>query len=81
MTDTPTPSAPLTFSTDIKPLFREFDRSSMVTVFDLWKYDDVVAHQDAIAHSLASGAMPCDGAWPSARVDVFTRWIAEGSKP
>jgi hypothetical protein len=81
MTDTHAQPAPLTFSTDIKPLFRDFDRSSMVNVFDLWKYDDVVAHQDAIAHSLESGAMPCDGAWPAARVDVFKRWITEGSKP
>ncbi|GAA2069723.1 hypothetical protein [Microbacterium hatanonis] len=73
--------APLRFSTDIKPLFRELDRNSMVKVFDLWNYSDVAEHQDAIVHSLESGAMPCDGTWPAAQVAKIKRWIAEGSQP
>ncbi|MEY9853133.1 acyl dehydratase [Leifsonia sp. EB41] len=68
------------FEADIKPLFREFDRSSMQKAFDLWDRDDVVAHQDAILERLTSGAMPCDGAWPKPDVALFQRWIDAGSR-
>jgi hypothetical protein len=81
MTDAPAQRAPLQFSIDVKPLFRDFDRNSMLKAFDLWNYPDVVTHQDAILHAVESGAMPCDGAWPAARVAIVRRWIAEGSKP
>jgi len=69
------------FEADIKPLFREKDRSSMRGAFDLWSYDDVVAHADAIAGQLEGGTMPCDGAWPAANVDLFKRWMAGGLAP
>jgi hypothetical protein len=82
MTDeTPGPTSPLSFERDIRPLFRELDRTSMLKAFDLWSHDGVVAHQDPIATHLANGTMPCDGAWSSDRVAVFQRWIAEGSQP
>jgi len=81
MTDPQEDTTVLHFSTDIKPLFRELDRSSMIKAFDLWNYPDVVAHQEAILHALESGGMPCDGAWPAARVAILERWIAEGSQP
>jgi hypothetical protein len=45
---------------------------------DLWAYADVVAHGQAIAERLADGTMPCDGAWPSERVDLFRRWLSQG---
>jgi hypothetical protein len=77
----PHDAAVLHFSTDIRPLFRDLDRNSMVGAFDLWDHADVVAHQDAILAALERGAMPCDGAWPAADVAVLRRWIAEGSKP
>ncbi|HEX9134585.1 MAG TPA: hypothetical protein VF844_20030 [Ktedonobacteraceae bacterium] len=35
--DDSTPS----FARDIRPLFRESDRESMVFAFDLWDYNDV----------------------------------------
>jgi len=57
-----TTPAPLSFATDVKPLFRESDRTSMQKAFDLWSYDDVVRFQDAIVDRLADGSMPCDGA-------------------
>ena len=38
----------MSFDTDIKPLFREQDRTAMFSRFDLWKYDDVVKHSFAI---------------------------------
>ena len=69
----------LGFESDIKPLFRERDRGSMQRFFDLWSYADVVANGQAIAERLADGSMPCDGAWPSERVDLFRRWLAEGA--
>jgi hypothetical protein len=71
---------PVSFETDVKPLFRERDRQSMQSHFDLWSYDDVSQHADAILTVLQSGSMPCDGAWPRARVDLFQRW-AEAGKP
>jgi hypothetical protein len=41
--------------------------------FDLWSHDDVAEYADAILDRLQAGTMPCDGAWPQERVDVFTR--------
>jgi hypothetical protein len=69
----------VSFETDVKPLFRERDRGSMLTHFDLWSYDDVSRHADAILDRLQDGTMPCDGAWPRKQVDIFRRW-AEGGK-
>ncbi|MCU1648404.1 MAG: hypothetical protein JWN03_8679 [Nocardia sp.] len=74
----PAEGEPLGFADHIKPLFREMDRKSMSFVFDLWSHDDVAQHADAILTRLRQGSMPCDGAWPSDRVDAFARWIADG---
>lgn len=74
-------SAAVGYGADIKPLFRELDRNSMVDHFDLWSYDDVVSNQDAILGHLVSGSMPCDGPWPDANVALLRRWIDEGSRP
>jgi len=68
----------LSFARDIKPLFREKDRDSMRSAFDLFDYPDVASHADAIVGVLRSGKMPCDGAWPAAQVETFQRWIDEG---
>jgi len=69
------------YDADIKPLFRERDRGSMLSHFDLWSYDDVVEHQDAILVSVADGAMPCDGPWPTEQVEILRNWVAAGSPP
>ena len=71
---------PVSFETDVKPLFREGDRESMLFAFDLWSYDDVSQYADAILARLRDGSMPCDGAWPEAKIDLFQRW-AESGKP
>ena len=71
--------AGLGFEKDIRPLFREKDRDSMRGAFDLWSYQDVVEHSVAIAKHLNDGTMPCDGAWPPPQVELFQRWVAEGS--
>jgi hypothetical protein len=69
---------PLSFETDIKPLFRERDQRSMAFAFDLWSYDDVSEHADAILARLKPGSMPCDGAWPRAQVERFGHWVDAG---
>ncbi len=69
---------PISFETDVKPLFRDRDRSSMEFAFDLWSADDVSQNADAILDRLKAGTMPCDGAWPKAQVDLFERWVASG---
>jgi hypothetical protein len=71
-------TGPAGFETQIKPLFRERDRQSMLSHFDLWSYDDVSEHADAILTRLRDGSMPCDGAWPSPQVDLFQRWVDTG---
>jgi hypothetical protein len=76
MTDTA-----LSFERDIKPLFRESDRTAMSKAFDLWSASDVATHGDAIAARLGDGSMPCDGAWPAARVATFRSWLAAGALP
>jgi hypothetical protein len=76
----PDADQPAGFETHIKPMFRELDRESMEFAFDLWSYDDVSEHAEAILASLQAGIMPCDGSWPEAQVDLFRRW-ADGGKP
>jgi hypothetical protein len=72
-------SDPVSYAADVKPLFREKDRASMLRHFDLWSYDDVSEHAPAILARLEEGKMPCDGAWPAPPVDVFRRWLAQGN--
>jgi hypothetical protein len=69
---------PPSFDQDVKPLFRERDHESMTFKFDLWSYDDVAANADAILQRLEAGTMPCDGAWPKDRVELFRRWVESG---
>lgn len=66
------------FDKDIKPLFREKDRTAMKAVFDLWDYADVMKHSQAILQAVKAGSMPCDGAWPPASVTLLEEWIAAG---
>jgi hypothetical protein len=56
VTDHPVnPDQPLSSERDIRPLFREKDRSSMLKAFDLWSHVDVVAHEDAILDQVRAG--------------------------
>jgi hypothetical protein len=68
----------LSYARDIKPLFREKDRDSMLRAFDLFDYSDVAQHADAIVGALRSGKMPCDGAWPPPHVDTVQLWTDQG---
>ena len=67
------------FETDIKPLFRERDRASMLQAFDLWSFDDVKANADRILAAVDRGSMPCDGQWPRGQVDLLRQWIDSGT--
>ncbi len=69
------------FAAHIKPLFREHDRKSMAFAFDLWSQADVRAHAAEILERLRNGTMPCDGAWPPKKIEVFSRWTESGFQP
>ena len=75
----PGPEDIVTFGAHVRPLFRRVDRQSMLFAFDLWAYDDVVRHAAEILRRLESGTMPCDGAWPKAKVETFRRWVESGT--
>lgn len=64
------------FDRHIRPMFRPMDRNSMRFAFDLWAETDVRTHGAAILGRLRAGTMPCDGAWPEERVDMFERWFS-----
>ena len=67
-----TATAP-SFANDIKPLFRESDRTAMLETLDLWSFDDVTSNSTAILGAVESGSMPCDGPWPDEQVDLLRR--------
>jgi hypothetical protein len=71
--------AELGFERDIRPLFRDGDVQAMSGAFNLASYDDVRANVEAIYGRLADGSMPCDGAWPADRVQLFRDWIDAGT--
>ena len=68
----------LSFERDVRPMFRDKDRDSMLSAFDLFDYADVADNADAIVGSLRSGQMPCDGEWPASQVDTLQQWIDAG---
>ena len=77
----PGPDETVSFAAHIKPLFREHDRKSMAFAFDLWSQADVQAHAAGILERLQNGTMPCDGAWPAEKIEVFKRWTESGFQP
>ncbi|MBO0814665.1 MAG: (4Fe-4S)-binding protein, partial [Actinobacteria bacterium] len=77
----PGPDEPVSFAAHIKPLFRERDRKSMSFAFDLWSFEDVSSRAAEILGRLRDGSMPCDGAWPEAKIEVFQRWAGTGPRP
>ena len=77
----PGPDETVSFAAHIKPLFREHDRKSMAFAFDLWSQADVQANAAGILERLQNGTMPCDGAWPPTKIEVFRRWTESGFQP
>jgi hypothetical protein len=76
-----TAAEPVRYEADIKPLFRARDQQAMKWALDLYSFEAVSQHADAILARLRDGTMPCDGSWPNARVDLFDRWIRGGKLP
>jgi len=74
----PAANEQVSFEKHIKPLFRQRDRQSMKFAFDLWAFDEVKQNAHAILERLRNGSMPCDGAWPREKIDVFERWTTTG---
>ena len=74
--DDSTPS----YARDIRPLFRESDKESMVFAFDLWDSDDVCTYAQDILERLTDGSMPCDGEWPAVEIAQFLRWVEDGMR-
>jgi len=74
----PGPDDSVTFADHVKGLFRTRDRNSMRFAFDLWSADDVTHHAHDILERLDNGSMPCDGAWPAERIEIFRRWVKSG---
>lgn len=69
----------LSFATDIRPLFRDFDLESMKSVgLDLSSYAEVKAQAEAIYSRLEDGSMPCDDSWPKEQIAKFKQWMDEG---
>jgi CDGSH-type Zn-finger protein/truncated hemoglobin YjbI len=77
----PEPGQQVSFAAHIKPLFRKKDRDSMRFALDLWSYEDVKSAAGDILERVGNGSMPCDGAWPKERVDVFSRWTTTQMQP
>ena len=67
------------FADDIKPLFRESDRTAMLSAFDLWSFDDVASNSARILAAVESGSMPCDMPWSDEQVDLVRHWIDSGT--
>ena len=70
------------FEIHIRPLFRALDREHMLSMFDLWRYEDVASHVDTILSRVAAD-MPTvgtGGPWPEEWVALFRRWRDEGLK-
>ena len=67
---------------DLKPLFRERDRATMLErceVRSLWKRTTLLTTSQAITR-LEDGSMPCDEAWPADRIETFRRWVEAGCR-
>ena len=71
---------PLSFTQDIRPMFREEDIQEMKDIadFDMSKFEDVRAHADDIYERVADGSMPCEGGWSDEQIAKFKQWVDEG---
>jgi hypothetical protein len=69
----------LSFATDIRPLFRDFDIESMKAGgMDLSSYDDVKKFAAAILSRVEDGSMPCDEPWSKEQIAKFKQWMDDG---
>lgn len=71
----------LSFSTDIRPCFREGDIKCMQTAGvklgdPAWMC--VPANAQSVYEQLSSGHMPPDAPWPPDRISLFKKWMDAG---
>lgn len=73
----------ISFASDIRPLFRDFDIDAMIKArnLDLSNFEQVSTQADGILNRLEAGTMPCDGAWPEKDIETFRQWIKDGKLP
>jgi twitching motility protein PilT len=68
---------PPRFDRDIKPLFAEQDRRSMLWAFDVWDYGSASSKAAEILEQLTRKNFPVDDPWPEERLAVFAEWAAD----
>jgi hypothetical protein len=77
------------FQIDIRPLFTERDIQGMSPAFNLASYDDVKKYAGAIydrIRGIGGAVMPPppprgEGPWSQSRIELFAKWMADGSLP
>lgn len=73
---------PISYETDIRPLFRDKDIKIMEKRgLDLASYEAVRQRADEIYSRLEDETMPCDEPWDAEQIARFKRWIEEGAQP
>ena len=80
---------PISFQSDIRPLFTERDIHAMSKAFNLASYDDVKAHAANIydrIRGIGGAVMPPlppkgEGPWTQEWIELFGRWMADGYQP
>jgi len=74
---------PLSFASDIRPLFRDSpDVDTMKRMgLDLSSYEEVKEQAEGIYARLEDGNMPFDDPCPKDQVAKFKSWMDEGMKP
>ncbi len=68
--------------TQVSELFRQDDIVVMQGItgeLDLSDCDSVKEWAERIYTEVSEGRMPCDEPWPSEKVELFKRWLDEGS--
>jgi hypothetical protein len=78
--------APVSYASQIKPLFTQMDQSHMMFMFDLWSYNDVKTNASDIYGAVSNGSMPPppprgDGPWTQDKADLFNQWMQDGYQP
>jgi hypothetical protein len=82
-------SQPVSFQSDIRPLFTERDIRAMSKAFNLASYEDVKKSAAAIydrIRGIGGAVMPPppprgEGPWSQDRIDLFGKWMADGYLP
>ena len=84
------PKKPVSFATDIRPLFTQLDIDHMADSFDLSKFEDVKLRAQLILRRLkgqGGRVMPPppeddgDGPWSAEKIALFQSWIDGGCQP